>query len=73
MGARLISAAAKKNGGDIVRTFSKSKLMALRQCPKRLWLEVHRPELREDSSATEAIFQTGHRVGELAQRLYDPQ
>ena len=30
-----------------MRTLSKSKLLAFRQCPKRLWLEVHRPELRE--------------------------
>ena len=56
-----------------MRTFSKSKLMALRQCPKRLWLEVHRPELREDSSGTVAVFQIGHQVGDLAQRIYDPQ
>ena len=56
-----------------MRTFSKSKLLALRQCPKRLWLEVHRPELREDSSATEASFQIGFQVGDIAQRLYDPE
>jgi hypothetical protein len=31
-----------------MRSFSKSKLMALRQCPKRLWLAIHKPELRED-------------------------
>ena len=51
---------------------SKSKLVAYRQCPKRLWLEVHRPELRVDSPATQAVFRTGHEVGEVAQRLYDP-
>ena len=56
-----------------MRTFSKSKLMALRQCPKRLWLEIHRPDLREDSAATEARFQVGFQVGEIAQRIYDPQ
>ena len=56
-----------------MRTFSKSKLLALRQCPKRLWLEVHRPDLREDSAATEASFQIGHRVGDIARRLYDPE
>ena len=56
-----------------MRTFSKSKLMALRQCQKRLWLEVYRPDLREDSSGTEAVFRIGHQVGELAQRIYDPQ
>ena len=56
-----------------MRTFSKSKLLALRQCPKRLWLEVHRPELREDSSATQASFQVGFQVGDVARRIYDPK
>ncbi len=46
--------------------------MALRQCPKRLWLEVHRPDLREDSAATEASFQVGHQVGDIARKIYDP-
>lgn len=55
-----------------MRTFSKSKLLALRQCPKRLWLEVHHPELREDSSATQASFQVGYQVGDIARRIYDP-
>ena len=56
-----------------MRTFSKSKLLALRQCPKRLWLEIHRPELREDSAATQLSFQIGHQVGDIAQRIYDPE
>ncbi len=56
-----------------MRTFSKSKLLALRQCPKRLWLEVHRPDLRVDSAATQASFQVGFQVGDVAQRIYDPQ
>jgi hypothetical protein len=55
------------------RDLSKSKLIAFRQCPKRLWLEVHQPGLREDSKSTQAIFKTGHQVGEIAQHLYDPQ
>jgi len=55
-----------------MRIFSKSKLIALRQCPKRLWLEIHRPNLREDSAATEAGFRVGFQVGEVAQRIYDP-
>lgn len=54
-----------------MRTFSKSKLLALRQCPKRLWLEVHRPDLREYSTEIDARFQTGFQVGEIAQRIYD--
>ncbi|WP_423193182.1 DUF2779 domain-containing protein [Cupriavidus sp. H18C2] len=56
-----------------MRSLSKSKLMAFRQCPKRLWLEIHRSDLREDSAATETAFQVGHQVGEVAQRLYDPE
>jgi hypothetical protein len=52
---------------------SKSKLLAYRQCPKRLWLEVHQPELREDSAATQARFQVGYQVGDIAKRIYDPE
>ncbi len=51
---------------------SKSKLLAYRQCPKRLWLEVHRPDLQSDASDTEVRFQVGHQVGEIARRIYDP-
>ena len=55
-----------------MRNFSKSKLMALRQCPKRFWLEIHHPELREDSARTEFSFQVGHQVGDIARQIYDP-
>lgn len=53
-------------------TLSKSKIIAFRQCTKRLWLEVHRPELRQDSPATQASFQVGYQVGDIARRIYDP-
>ncbi len=49
---------------------SKSRLMSARQCLKRLHLEIHRPELKVISSATESAFQIGHRVGEVAQQIY---
>jgi len=55
-----------------MRNLSKSKLIAYRQCPKRVWLEVHRPELREDSDATQASFAVGNTVGDIAHQLYDP-
>jgi hypothetical protein len=55
------------------KNLSKSKLLAFRQCPKRLWLEVHRPDLREDSSATESSFQVGYEVGDIARRLFDAE
>lgn len=56
-----------------MRTLSKSKLLAFRQCPKRLWLEIHQPTLRQDSAATQASFAVGHRVGDIARQLYDPK
>lgn len=55
-----------------MRNFSKSKLMALRQCEKRLWLEVKRPDLNEDSEQAEYRFQVGHQVGDIARTLFDP-
>lgn len=54
------------------RTLSKSKLLAFRQCPKRLWLEIHAPQLREDSGTTLANYATGHQVGDIARQIYDP-
>jgi hypothetical protein len=52
---------------------SKSKLLALRQCPKRLWLEIHKPHLREHSAPTASRLKAGHGVGDVARRLYDPK
>lgn len=49
---------------------SKSRLMSARQCLKRLHLEIHQPELKVISSATETAFEIGHRVGEVAQQIY---
>jgi hypothetical protein len=57
----------------MTRPLSKSKRIAFRQCPKCLWLEVHHPEWREDSAATQASFASGHEVGELARRVFDPE
>jgi len=51
---------------------SKSKIVAGLQCHKRLWLQVHRPELVVYSPATERIFAVGHQVGEIAQQLLHP-
>lgn len=49
---------------------SKSRLLAYLQCPKRLWLSVHRQELVRYSQAARQGFETGHRVGEMARLLY---
>ena len=50
---------------------SKSKLMSFRQCPRKLWLEKHRPELAAEIPGQEAVFALGHEVGDIARRLYD--
>jgi len=49
---------------------SKSKLIAFRQCPKRLWLEVHRPELRVYDDSAQSRFDTGYQIGAFAQSQY---
>jgi hypothetical protein len=50
---------------------SKSKLMSFRQCPRKLWLEKHRPELAGEIPGQEAVFALGHEVGDIARQLYD--
>lgn len=37
-----------------------------------MWLEIHHPELREDSAATQASFSVGFQVGDIARKVYDP-
>jgi hypothetical protein len=50
---------------------SKSKYIKGLQCEKRLWLDKHRPELKEElSDAQKALFAQGTSVGELAQELF---
>lgn len=61
------------NDKNEASALSKSRMLAYRQCPKRLWLEIHRPDLKEDSQATQATFDTGNKVGDIARRLYDPR
>jgi len=51
-------------------TLSKSRLIAAWQCPKKIYLEKHHPELGETSSNTESLFATGHQVGAISQQLY---
>jgi len=53
-----------------MKPLSKSKIIAFRQCPKRLWLELHHPELRDDSGA-EMVFAIGNEVGDIAREVYD--
>src|SRR5438876_12172842 len=50
---------------------SKSKFVAGCQCLKRLYLQVHEPELgAEPDAADEAIIEQGREVGLLARQLF---
>jgi hypothetical protein len=49
---------------------SKTKLLSLAQCPRKLWLETYRPELEEPSAEKSALRATGIAVGTLARQLY---
>jgi hypothetical protein len=53
----------------MARMLSKSRLMAFRQCPKRLWLQTFRRHLATIDPTAQARFDAGHRVGEIARRL----
>lgn len=54
----------------MTRYLSKSRLLSFLQCPRRLWLEVHRPGLAPYEPARQALFDTGNRVGAIARTLY---
>ncbi|MCP1913394.1 hypothetical protein J2R96_005874 [Bradyrhizobium elkanii] len=56
-----------------MQLLSKSRMLAYRQCHRRLWLEVHRPDLREDSAESETRFSVGHKLNEIARQIYDPR
>jgi len=49
---------------------SKSKIISYLQCPKRLWLQVHKPDESEMSESSAKAISFGYDVGEVARRLY---
>ena len=50
---------------------SKSRFLSGNQCEKKLYFDVYRKELRPAvSPQQQALFDTGHRVGELARQLF---
>lgn len=53
-----------------VYRLSKSKLMSALQCGKRLYLEIHSPDLAQIEAGLQARFDVGHRVGEVARSLH---
>ena len=51
-------------------SLSKSRLISAWQCPKRAHLDKHHPELGVITPQTRSLWETGHRVGEVARRIY---
>ncbi|PIW45892.1 MAG: hypothetical protein COW18_11115 [Zetaproteobacteria bacterium CG12_big_fil_rev_8_21_14_0_65_54_13] len=49
---------------------SKSKVISGMQCPKRLWLQVHKPDLIEVDYEENLPMLNGNEVGEMARRLF---
>ena len=49
---------------------SKTKIMAGRQCEKRLWLEVHRSDLIEYGPDAQQRFAVGNEVNDIARAQY---
>ena len=61
------------SGTDHMHRFglSKSKIAAFEQCPKRLWLSVHRPDLgvRYSDWTPEAIMKRQTELTDLAREI----
>ena len=51
---------------------SKSKYTSFRKCPKCLWLGAYKPEEQIIDPSTQARFDAGTNVGELAKGLFGP-
>jgi hypothetical protein len=48
---------------------SASKIAMFEQCPRRLWLSVHRPQLGKQNDGANASFASGHEVDAIARSL----
>ena len=55
--------------GDRIFGLSKSRITSFEQCPKKLWLSVHKRELAETQAGSELRFAGGHEVGAIACEL----
>ena len=49
---------------------SKSRITSFEQCPKKLWLSVHKPELAQYAEGAEIRFAGGNEVGKIACALH---
>jgi len=50
---------------------SKTRYCKGMQCPKILWLDEHKREVRDESVKNQKIFEMGKKVGDLAKGYYD--
>jgi len=50
--------------------FSKSSLLSAYQCPKKIYLDRKRPDLKEISAKTQSAYDIGNAVGAVAQQIY---
>jgi hypothetical protein len=64
--AKLMQATGRMNERTHRYGLSKLAIAMFEQCPKRLWLSVHRPELAEIDEGSAARFASGHEVGAIA-------
>lgn len=56
---------------EYIPFLSKSRFIKGMQCHKALWLQAHRPELKDDvGEDRQAVFDAGHNVGGLAQQMF---
>ena len=51
---------------------SKSRYCSAVQCPKILWLKMHKPELFDESVMNQSTLSAGNDVGDLAMGLFGP-
>ena len=61
---------AERQVQPLPATLSKSRLIAVRQCRRRLWLEVNRPGLQIYAAGTLQRFAQGQQLNALIRRLY---
>ena len=69
-GARKKTRRILEKGKNMGHRLSKSKLQSHAQCAKRLWLELHAPQLAEVDDASQLVFDRGNAFGEAVRTLF---
>lgn len=49
---------------------SKSRIIAHRQCPKRLWLQIYKPDVAEEQTGSVQLMASGTQAGEAAHQMF---